>query len=49
MRATRYVLSRGVVAKVCLPGAVSVPAPLEITFQSAGAVTDTSNVAFMSG
>ncbi|CFE42014.1 Uncharacterised protein [Mycobacterium tuberculosis] len=42
-------LIRGVVAKVCTPFAAASGAPLEITFQCAGAVTRTSNVALRSG
>src|SRR6478735_10540781 len=51
--ATRYVLIRGVVAKVrtlSLPdGSSCTAAPLEMTCQCAGAVTLTSKVAFKSG
>ena len=42
-------LIRGVVANVCTPPSTVVVAPLEMTCQWAGAVTDTSKVAFRSG
>lgn len=45
-------LIRGVVRKTCRPGSaatVFTVAALEITFQSAGALTEMSNLAFRSG
>ncbi len=52
IRATRYVLIRGVVRKMCLPGmaaTVCTVSALETTAHSTGAVTEMSKVAFRSG